>query len=128
MKSIQRPIPRDMRLYERTKLQINRKYPQPSAYRSGLLVQAYKKSFSRKYGSTKSPYIGKKTQKIGLKRWFSEKWVNQNGEIGYHSKSDVYRPSKRITKKTPITFKELSRNAITRARRTKYRKGRVFRF
>ena len=128
MKPIQRPIPRDMRLYGRTKLQINLKYPQPSAYRSGLLVQAYKKAFSRKYGSTKSPYIGKKTQKIGLGRWFSEKWVNQNGKIGYHSKSDVYRPSKRITKKTPTTFKELSRHAITRARRTKYRKGRVFRF
>jgi len=128
MNHVRKPVPRDTRLYERTKIYINQKYPKPSAYRSGLLVQAYKKRFSQKYGPKKSPYIGNKTKRSGLSRWFSEKWVNQNGEIGYHSKSDVYRPSKRITKKTPITFRELSRKSITQARRTKYRKGRVFRF
>ena len=35
---------------------------------------------------------------------------------------------KRITKKTPVTLKELSKKQIKRARREKTRKGRVKRF
>lgn len=123
-----KPIPKDQVLYERTKKTVYTKIPKPSAYRSGILVKTYKKRFSNKYGPTKSPYIGKKTQKTGLSRWFKEKWVNQKGEIGYHSKSDIYRPSRRITNKTPTTYKELSSNQIRKARSTKYRKGRVSRF
>ena len=98
------PKPRNMKLYNSIKRKIYKKHPKHSAYRSGLLVQAYKKKFKKKYGN-KEPYIGKKTSKKGLKRWFEEEWVNQRGEIGYKYKGDVYRPSKRITKKTPKTFK-----------------------
>jgi hypothetical protein len=122
------PVPRDTGLYERTKTDIFHKIPKHSAYRSGILVQEYKRRFSRKYGSKKNPYIGKKTQKVGLKRWFSEKWTNQRGEVGYRYKSDVYRPSIRVTRKTPTTYGELSPNRIKTARKTKYRKGRVHRF
>ena len=122
------PVPRDTGLYERTKTYIYQKYPKHSAYRSGILVQEYKRRFSQKNGSKKDPYIGKKTEKVGLKRWFSEKWVNPRGEVGYRFKNDVYRPSKRITRKTPITYGELSHNQIHKARETKYRKGRVNRF
>ena len=122
------PVPRDIGLYERAKVYIFQKIPKHSAYRSGVLVQEYKRRFSQKYGAKKSPYIGRKTEKVGLKRWFSEKWVNQRGEVGYKYKSDVYRPSKRITRKTPITYGELSRNQIRKARKTKYRRGRVNRF
>jgi len=128
MLSKKSPIPRDIGLYEKTKKYINSKYPKPSAYRSGLLVQEYKKRYSKKNGNNKNPYIGKKTKKIGLNRWFSEKWTNQRGETGYKYKSDIYRPSIRITRKTPITYNELSRNDIKNARKTKYRKGRVNRF
>jgi len=120
-------VPRDSELYAKTKEYIYQKIPKHSAYRSGVLVQEYKRRFSQKYGK-KNPYIGKKTEKVGLKRWFSEKWVNQRGEVGYRFKSDVYRPSIRITRKTPITYKELSQNQIQKARKTKYRKGRVNRF
>jgi len=122
------PIPRDSELYERTKKDIFHKIPKHSAYRSGVLVQDYKRRFSQKYGSKKNPYIGKKTEKVGLKRWFSEKWTNQRGEVGYRYKSDVYRPSIRVTRKTPTTYGELSTNQIKTARKTKYRKGRVNRF
>jgi hypothetical protein len=122
------PVPRDLILYEKTKTDIFHKIPKHSAYRSGVLVQEYKRRFSQKYGAKKSPYIGRKTEKVGLKRWFSEKWVNQRGEVGYRFKNDVYRPSKRITRKTPVTYGELSRNQIQKARKTKYRKGRVDRF
>ena len=122
------PQPRDKKLYNKTKRYIYKKYPKHSAYRSGLLVQEYKKRFSKKYGKKRDPYKGKKTEKKGLGRWFREKWVNQRGEVGYRYKSDVYRPSKRITKKTPKTYKELSKQQIKKARSKKYRVGRVNRF
>ena len=120
-------IPRDKRLYEITKKYIYNKYPNHSAYRSGLLVKEYKRRFSQKYGNT-NPYIGTKTKKVGLDRWFSEKWTNSRGEVGYKYKNDVYRPTIRITKKTPITYEELSLKQIKKARQTKYRKGRISHF
>ena len=91
------PEPVDKKLYDTIKKRIYKKQPKHSAYRSGLLVQEYKKQFSKKYGKRKQPYTGEKNKK-GLKRWFREKWVNQRGEVGYKYKSDIYRPSKRITK------------------------------
>lgn len=120
--------PTDLKLYNKTKKNIYKKYPKHSAYRSGILVKTYKNHFKKKYGSRKKPYLGKKPTKKGLKRWFNEKWVNQRGEVGYKYKSDIYRPSKRITKKTPKTHKELSKKRVKKARRTKYKKGRVKRF
>ena len=118
------PEPKDQKLYQRAKKYIYKKHTKHSAYRSGLLVQKYKKDFKKKYGN-KNPYIGKKTRKKGLKRWFAEKWVNQRGKVGYKYKNDIYRPSKRITKGTPLTHKELSRKEIRRARTRKYKYGRV---
>jgi hypothetical protein len=122
--------PSDTKLYNKTKKQIYKRIPKHSAYRSSILVQTYKKKFKNKYGTKKSPYKGNKskTKKTGLSRWFKEKWVNQRGEVGYKYKNDIYRPSKKITKKTPLTHKELSKKEIYRARTKKYRKGRVYRF
>lgn len=120
--------PSDMKLYNRTKKKLYKKIPKHSAYRSGLLVQQYKKNFTEKYGKKKEPYKGNLTKKKGLRRWFAEDWRNQRGEIGYKYKNDVYRPKKRITKKTPKTFKELNKKEIKRARTEKYRKGRVVKF
>lgn len=119
--------PRDKSLYNATKKIIYKKIPKHSAYRSGVLVQAYKKSFKKKYGN-KDPYIGHKNKDKGLARWFREKWRNQRGTVGYKYKNDVYRPTKRITKKTPKTFKQLGKKRINRARSIKYRRGRVERF
>ena len=82
---------------------------------------------AQKYGN-KNPYAGIKTKKKGLARWFLEDWRNQRGEVGYKYKNDVYRPTRRITKKTPKTFKELSKKKIKKARTKKYRIGRVDRF
>mgnify|MGYP005992422107 CR=1 FL=1 len=120
--------PSDQKLYNKTKKKLYKKIPKHSAYRSGLLVKKYKKNFTKKYGKMKQPYIGKKNKKTGLSRWFNEEWKNQRGEIGYKYKNDVYRPTKRITKKTPITFDELSKKRIKKARTRKYRKGRVNKF
>lgn len=122
--------PVDQKLYDKVKSQVYKDIPKHSAYRSGIVVQKYKKAFTQKYGKRKQPYKGnkKKTQKRGLKRWFDEKWVNQRGEVGYKYKSDIYRPSIRISKKTPTTHGELSKKQIKRARSEKKTKGRVKRF
>lgn len=119
--------PVDIKLYNKVKKTIYKKYPKHSAYRSGILVKNYKKQFTKKYGKSKKAYKGKKTKK-GLTRWFAEKWRNQRGEIGYKYKSDIYRPTKRITKKTPKTFKDLTKKRIKTARKIKYTKGRIRRF
>ena len=119
--------PVDKKLYDNIKKIVYKKHPKHSAYRSGILVQEYKKNFAQKYGK-KNPYIGIKTKKKGLARWFLEDWRNQRGEVGYKYKNDVYRPTRRITKKTPKTFKELSKKKIKKARTKKYRIGRVDRF
>ena len=126
--SIYMPTPTDIKLYNTIKDQVYIEIPKHSAYRSGILVQRYKKAFFDKYGKNKSPYKGKKTRKKGLKRWFDEEWVNQRGEIGYKFKNDIYRPKIRITDDTPITHDELTSKEIKKARIKKYKKGRVNRF
>lgn len=122
-----KPKPIDMKLYEQVKTDLYKKMPKHSAYRSGILVQNYKEAYFNKYKKNNA-YLGKKTKKRGLKRWFLEDWRNQRGEIGYKHKSDIYRPSKRITKKTPLTHGEITNKELKKARKTKYRKGRIYRF
>lgn len=120
--------PSDQVLYKRVKARVYRSIPKHSAYRSGRVVQEYKRAFRRKHGSSRSPYRGSRSRSRGLSRWFAEKWRNQRGEVGYRYKSDVYRPTRRVSKRTPKTFRELSRSRLSRARREKSRSGRVSRF
>ena len=112
--------PKDKELYDKVKKEIYKRYPEHSAYRSGLLVKTYKER-----GGT---YKGNKDDNKGLSRWFKEEWKNQRGGEGYKLKSDVYRPTKRINEKTPTTFKELTKEQIERARREKARTGSVKKF
>lgn len=120
--------PKDKELYNKTKKTVYKKYPKHSAYRSGILVQTYKNNFTKKYGKNAKPYIGRRNNKTGLKRWFDEKWLNQRGEVGYKFKNDIYRPKIRITDDTPITHTELTEPEIQKARVKKYKKGRIDRF
>lgn len=121
------PTPTDKTLYERVKARVYRSIPTHSAYRSGRVVQEYKRAFRKKHGSSRSPYRGSRSRSR-LGRWFKERWRNQRGEVGYRYKSDVYRPTRRVSRRTPRTFRELSRSRVSRARREKSRKGRVSRF
>ena len=102
-------------LYERAKRSVA--HMKPSAYRSGMIVKKYKE-----LGGT---YSGPKPKRTGLARWFAENWKSNTGAYGYTSKSSVYRPTKRITAKTPTTFSELSRAQVLRAKREKARTGKV---
>ena len=109
-----------MKLYNEVKEEIYKKYPKHSAYRSGLLDQEYKRR-----GGT---YTGNEQQTEGLNRWFKEKWQNQRGEVGYKNKSDIYRPTVRVTKNTPTTFNELAKTDIEKARKEKAKNGKVRKF
>jgi hypothetical protein len=106
--------PKNTALYERVKQSIHMK---PSAYRSGLIVKKYKQ-----LGGT---FIGPKPRLTGLSRWFAENWKSDTGKYRYTSKSSVYRPTRRVTARTPRTFSELTRSQLLRAKREKARTGRV---
>ena len=112
--------PKNKKLYEKVKEEIYKKYPQHSAYRSGLLVKEYK--------ARGGEYTGSKNKDEGLSRWFRETWRSDKGTVGYDHKNSVYRPTKRITKDTPTTFNELTKKQIQRAKREKALKGRVNKF
>ena len=114
------PSPANKQLYARVKRGIYTKYPKHSAYRSGLLVQEYKRR-----GGT---YKGKQHKDEGLTHGFASEWNNQRGEVGYKFKSDVYRPTVRVNSKTPATFNELTPSELKRARREKATTGRVKQF
>ena len=120
-------IPKDKILYDKIKKKIYKKNPKHSAYRSGTVVKEYKKKYFEKYKNNDS-YHGEKKLKTGLSRWFKEEWKNQRGEIGYKNKNDVYRPTKKITSKTPLTFRELTNKEIEKARKEKAKNGRILKF
>ena len=101
--------------------------PKHSAYRSGILVKKYKEAYKKKHNSHDA-YEGKKKDKEGLSRWFKEEWRNQRGEVGYKKKGDVYRPTKKITKETPVRFVDLSKEQIKKSVLEKKKIGRVNNF
>lgn len=120
------PTPRDPELYDKIKKQITSKY-KPSAYRSALITREYKKEYENKHKNNNA-YIGKKDKNKGLIKWMREQWRSDTGNIGYTSKSSVYRPTIRINEKTPITFSELSKQQIEKAKKEKAKTGRVKNF
>ena len=115
--------PTDTVLYNKVKNRIIKANPKNSAYRSGLIVKDYKDALKKK-SPNKKPYTGTKT-KEGLSRWYREDWRNQRGGIGYSSKGDIYRPTKKISDKTPSTFSQLNKIRIKKAMEEKRRTGRV---
>lgn len=87
------PTPLDIKLYERVKKQADEIYKKPSAYKSGWIVKKYKE-LGGNYKDDGEPK--------NLKRWFKEKWADI-GNMDY----PVYRPTKRISKDTPLTASEI---------------------
>ena len=85
--------PTNKALYNKVKQEADKKYSKPSAYKSGWIVREYKERGGE--------YKGKK-QKDGLTRWFREDWEDI-GKRDY----PVYRPTKRVSKDTPLTPSEI---------------------
>ena len=90
-------IPMNKKLYEKVKSIVYPKYKKPSAYRSGAVVKLYKE-------------MGGKFKDNGgknLARWFKEEWKDV-GDQEY----PVYRPTKHITKDTPLTVDEIDQTNL----------------
>lgn len=110
------PIPADSHLYQQVKKEADKIYDRPSAYKSGWIVKTYK-SRGGEYLDDRKPR--------NLKRWFREEWTDINPY-----KSDrtypVYRPTKRISKATPLTVSEIAPENIVRQsiRKQRYKGNR----
>jgi hypothetical protein len=123
--------PLDKKLYDKIKKKANHKFDSKTGiYRSSWIVREYKRLGGK--------YSGKRRSSSGLTRWFKEKWVdlnrpikNKNGKvIGYKScgrssvkrskeKYPLCRPSKRVSSKTPKTYKQLNKTSINKAKKQK---------
>jgi len=88
------PIIDNQKLYDEVKKYADTIYSKPSAYKSGYIVKRYKE-----LGGT---YTDDKKPK-NLKRWFKEDWTDIGG-----MEYPVYRPTKRISKNTPLTPQEIA--------------------
>ena len=91
------PIPKDKVLYEKVKKMADTIYKKSSAYKSGYIVQEYK----RRGGE----YIDDSKPK-NLKRWIRAQWMDINPNKTKTS-YPVYRPTVRVNKQTPLTVKEI---------------------
>tara|TARA_B100000902_G_scaffold398445_1_gene465229 strand:- start:1026 stop:1295 length:270 start_codon:yes stop_codon:yes gene_type:complete len=71
----------------------------------------------------------RKTKKgLALKRWFKEDWRTPSGKKDYSGGESTFRPTKRVSKKTPSTWSELTPSEKAAAKKEKTRKGRVGRY
>lgn len=55
--------------------------------------------------------VRKTKEGAALKRWFKEKWTDEKGNVcgsSKNKKTKKCRPSKRVSSKTPKTWKEMS--------------------
>ena len=71
----------------------------------------------------------RKTKKgLALKRWFKEKCTTPRGKKTYSGNARTFRPTRRVSSKTPSTWSELSPSEKRRAAKEKRTKGRVSRY
>tara|TARA_R100000278_G_scaffold26484_1_gene24271 strand:+ start:5024 stop:5278 length:255 start_codon:yes stop_codon:yes gene_type:complete len=72
--------------------------------------------------------VRKTAKGLALKRWFKEDWRTPRGKKGYSGSDRTFRPTKRVSSKTPATWSELSPSEKARAAKEKKTKGRVSRY
>lgn len=102
-------IPLDSKLYETVKEIVYSKIPKHSAYRSGTVVKLYKKLGGR------YKHVGNERgiDAYPLKRWFAEKWTDVSPKRVHKNHYPLYRPTRRVSKKTPLTLQEIPKRNIT---------------
>ena len=69
--------------------------------------------------------VTKSKKGASLKRWDKEKWVDtKSGKAcGAGGKNEYCRPTKRVSKKTPKTKREMSKSELARKKREKKKVG-----
>lgn len=123
--------PTNEKLYKSVKRLADKKFQtKTSVYKSSWIVREYKKRGGKYKSEPKSK---------GLKRWYREEWVDLNRPIknskgktiGYKpcgrssvknkEKYPLCRPSRRVSRETPKTYKEIGKRSLSRAKRDKQR-------
>ena len=94
------PIIDNPSLYSSVKAEADRIYKKSSAYKSGWIVRTYKQRGGT-YTDDRKPR--------DLKRWFAEEWTDIGGKA-----YPVYRPTKRVSKKTPLLASEIDPKNLQR--------------
>ena len=89
------PKPKNPELYQEAKRYANAIYKKHSAFKSGFIQKKYKELGGKFMNDNKTR---------NLKRWFRENWKSVSKSNQY----PVFRPSKRISQKTPLTIDEIS--------------------
>jgi hypothetical protein len=92
------PTPNNKMLYDIVKIEADAIYKKPSVYKSGFIVKTYKK-LGGTYSNDGKPK--------NLKRWFEEKWQ----DIGNQA-YPVYRPTIKISSKTPLLPSEINKTNL----------------
>lgn len=106
-----KPVPTNPSLYARAKAEVYAKYERPGAYRSLAVVKKYK--------SLGGHYSGNKASG-GLTRWEKEKWRAPGGKKDFnHRKPGVFRPTVKVSKKTPKLLQNVSKKDRAKAVRVK---------
>ena len=112
------PEPTNKKLYAKARAKYSSM--KHSAYKRSLVVKEYKKLGGK--------YSGDKPKKKGLTRWFKEDWRTEKGKKTYKEGGTIFRPTKRITKDTPTTMKELTPAQKKKAIAEKKKKGKVTKY
>jgi len=107
------PTPADQSLYNEARNFIMSKYKKNSAFASGATVKHYKQQYKQKYGEDSQPYLNDSKPK-NLERWFKEKWVDVNPLLGVKDDNayPVFRPTKKISSKTPTLYQEIPKSNL----------------
>jgi|TARA_R100001460_G_scaffold6816_1_gene17646 hypothetical protein len=64
-----------------------------------------------------------------LRRWFQEDWRTPSGSKTYtKGDSGIFRPTRKVSSKTPKTYSELSDADIAKAKKERRTRGRVSRY
>lgn len=106
-KQVNKPL--NPELYEEAKKKVYEIYKKASAYRSGAVIKLYKELGGK--------FSGDKDKGL-LTRWFKEEWKDVNPHKTKKS-YPVYRPTKRITKKTPLTVDEIDKKDLEKQAKKK---------
>ena len=94
------PTPKDLTLYNEAKAKIMKSYKKNSAFASGAVVKEYKRLGGEYINDDKPKH---------LTRWFKEKWVDVNPILGItnHAAYPVFRPTHKVSGKTPTLLQEI---------------------
>ena len=78
-----------------------------------------------------SPFskVRKTAKGLALKRWFKEKWETSDGKKDYSdTKENTFRPTVKVSEKTPKLWSQLSASEIAAAKKEKNTEGRVSKY